>query len=57
VRLTIADNGRGWIEAGQTAEMDGLANMRARLQKLGGRFEVHSKTGEGTIVRFELPLH
>jgi signal transduction histidine kinase len=57
VRLTIADNGRGWIEAGQTEEMDGLANMRTRLQKLGGRFEVQGKSGQGTIVRFELPLH
>jgi len=54
--LTIADNGRGWAEAGQTEEMDGIANMRARLEKLDGRFEVNSKTGEGTIVRFDLPL-
>jgi signal transduction histidine kinase len=37
--------------------MDGLANMRARLEELGGRFEVNSKTGEGTTVRFDLPLH
>jgi signal transduction histidine kinase len=57
IRLTIADNGRGWVEAGPTEEMDGLANMRARLEKLGGRFEVNSKTGQGTIVRFDLPLH
>ena len=55
--LTIADNGRGWAEAGQTEEMDGIANMRARLEKLDGRFEVNSKTGQGTIVRFDLPLH
>ena len=57
IRLTIADNGRGWAEAGQTEEMDGIANMRARLEKLDGRFEVKSKTGQGTIVRFDLPLH
>jgi len=57
ISLTIADNGRGWTEAGQTEGMDGVANMRARLEKLGGRFEVNSKTGEGTIVRFDLPLH
>jgi signal transduction histidine kinase len=56
VRLTIADNGRGWGDGGQTEEMDGVANMRARLEKLGGRFEVASKTGEGTTVRFDLPL-
>jgi signal transduction histidine kinase len=57
ISLTIADNGRGWTEAGQTEGMDGVANMRARLEKLGGRFEVKSKTGKGTIVRFDLPLH
>jgi signal transduction histidine kinase len=55
--LTIADNGRGWAEAGTTEEMDGIANMRARLEKLDGRFEVNSTTGRGTIVRFDLPLH
>ncbi len=57
VRLTIADNGRGWGEASQTEEMDGVANMCARLEKLGGRFEVGSKPGQGTTVRFDLPLH
>jgi signal transduction histidine kinase len=57
VRLTIADNGRGWAGAAQTAEMDGVANMRTRLSRLGGSFEMDSKTGQGTIVRFELPLN
>jgi signal transduction histidine kinase len=57
VRLTIADNGRGWGEAGQTEEMDGVANMRARLEKMGARFELNTKIGKGTIVRFDLPLH
>jgi signal transduction histidine kinase len=56
LRLTIADNGRGWGQTGLTEEMDGIANMRARLEKLGGRFEVTSKTGEGTVVRFDMPL-
>jgi signal transduction histidine kinase len=56
-RLTIADNGRGLAESGQTEEMDGVANMRTRLEKLGGRFDVSSKINEGTVVRFELPLH
>jgi signal transduction histidine kinase len=37
--------------------MDGIANMRARLEKLDGQFEVNSKAGQGTIVRFDLPLH
>jgi signal transduction histidine kinase len=54
IRLTIADNGRGF-EGRPTDEMDGVASMRARLEKLGGRFEVNSKAGEGTTVRFDLP--
>jgi signal transduction histidine kinase len=37
--------------------MDGVANMRDRLEKLGGRFEVKSQAGQGTIVRFDLPAH
>lgn len=57
VRLTIADNGRGWTDVSQTEGMDGVTNMRIRLEKLGGRFEVNSKPDEGTIVCFDLPLH
>jgi signal transduction histidine kinase len=57
IRLTVADNGRGWADGGQTEGMDGIANMRARLEKLDGQFEVNSKAGQGTIVRFDLPLH
>lgn len=57
VRFTIADNGRGWAGLDHMGGMDGVVNMRARLEKLGGRFEINSKAGEGTIVRFDLPFH
>ncbi len=57
IRLTIADNGRGWDEVSPTHGRDGIANMRTRLEKLGGRFEVNSQAGKGTIVCFGLPLH
>jgi signal transduction histidine kinase len=57
VRVTISDNGEGWSEGGRTEEMDGVINMRARLEKLGGRFVITSKAGSGTVVRFEMPLH
>jgi signal transduction histidine kinase len=56
LRLTIEDDGRGWGQSTPTSEMDGITNMRARLQKLGGHFEVVSIAGEGTIVRFDMPL-
>jgi signal transduction histidine kinase len=56
VRLTIVDNGRGWAGNSQTEEMDGVLNMRTRLKKLGGQFEVTTNQGRGTIVRFDVPL-
>jgi signal transduction histidine kinase len=55
VHLTIADNGRGLPPGSRTEEMDGVANMRARLEKLGGRFEVASRAGQGTLVQLWVP--
>jgi signal transduction histidine kinase len=57
IQLTIADNGRGLAEGGRTTAMDGINNMRARLEKLGGRFEMDSRAGNGTTVRFQVPHH
>jgi signal transduction histidine kinase len=57
IHLTISDNGRGWAGVDHAEGMDGVGNMRTRLEKLGGRFEVSGKAGAGTVVRFELPFH
>jgi signal transduction histidine kinase len=54
LRLSIADNGRG-LSTG-TFTGDGLVNMRARLEKMGGRFAITSRQGRGTTVRFYIPL-
>jgi signal transduction histidine kinase len=56
LRLCVSDNGQGWSDGGRTDEMDGVINMRTRLEKLGGRFEIKSKSGSGTEVCFEMPL-
>lgn len=56
VRLIVADNGRGFSSGTHTEEMDGVANMRARIEKLGGRFEIASEAGHGTTVQFYMPL-
>ena len=56
LRLTIADNGRGFSPDVHTEAMDGVANMRVRIEKLGGRFEIASNPGTGTMVRFFIPL-
>ncbi|HEY3760203.1 MAG TPA: ATP-binding protein [Verrucomicrobiae bacterium] len=56
LRLSIADNGRGLPPDAGARGRDGLANMRERLVKMGGRFEVRSQRERGTIVRFYMPL-
>jgi len=56
LRLIIADNGRGLLLNARTGEMDGVNNMRARIEKLGGRFEIAGEAGMGTIVRIQVPL-
>jgi len=56
VRLTVADNGRGFSPELHTEEMDGVNNMRTRIEKLGGRFEITGQTGSGTVLRFYMPL-
>jgi signal transduction histidine kinase len=53
--LSIADNGRGLPLDARTVKMDGVANMRARIEKLGGRFEIAGEAGQGTTVRFHVP--
>jgi signal transduction histidine kinase len=55
--LSIADNGNGLAAGGFKQGSDGLANMRARLEKMGGRFAINSQPGRGTTVRFYVPLN
>jgi signal transduction histidine kinase len=56
VRLTVKDNGRGFVPGTTAVGEDGLGNMRARLAECGGRMELHSAPGQGTIVRLRFPL-
>jgi signal transduction histidine kinase len=56
LRCVIEDNGQGLTSGGRDEGMSGLTNMKERLEKLGGRFEIGSAAGAGTTLRFELPL-
>ncbi|HWF18566.1 MAG TPA: ATP-binding protein [Verrucomicrobiae bacterium] len=56
LRLTIVDNGSGFSAEMHTDEMNGVINMRRRVEKLGGKFELISEIGSGTTLRFILPL-
>lgn len=56
VRLTVKDNGRGLPATPPADGMDGVANLRARCGKLGGRFEIHSEPGRGTTISVSIPI-
>ena len=57
VVLEIADDGHGFdVTAPRTAASFGLDGMARRVGDLGGRFEVDSEPGSGTVVRAELPM-
>ncbi len=53
VVVTIGDNGSGGASAASGSGLRGLAD---RIEALGGRFELESPSGGGTLVRATLPL-
>jgi signal transduction histidine kinase/ligand-binding sensor domain-containing protein len=54
--IRIADNGRGLEAAAGKGAHHGLAGMRERLLRLGGRCEITSRAGNGTTVTFIIPV-
>jgi len=52
--LSIQDDGRGF-EVKQSKGL-GLIGIEERVARLGGKCQVHSSSGTGTIVAIELPL-
>ena len=51
--ISIADNGKG-VSSNMTGPAgDGLANMKQRLQRIGGRFAFRSTPGQGTTITLE----
>ena len=54
--VRIEDDGRGFAPGPAGAGRDGLSNMRARLEEVGGACVVESQPGAGCRVRFTLPL-
>jgi len=66
ITVSIADNGHGFDPAvlGDLAangsqsrpRLNGLLNMRKRLQEIGGRCEIQTQPGQGTQVKFFFPM-
>jgi signal transduction histidine kinase len=53
VTVEIRDNGGG---GARLADGSGIRGLADRVEALGGRFELQSPIGAGTVVRAELPL-
>ena len=58
VEVVVADNGRGFSPSEGTPgrKGNGLENMRQRLAELGGTLEISSRPGQGTELKFTIPL-
>jgi signal transduction histidine kinase len=56
VRISICDDGKGFVETGAHPKGYGLMNMKARAKKLGGRLLLRSKPGQGTRLTAEFLL-
>jgi signal transduction histidine kinase len=57
--VSVRDDGCGFVIGGQSGPTQGhfgLAGMRERAERLGGRLEITSVVGGGTTVRVEVPL-
>jgi signal transduction histidine kinase len=56
LRVTLADDGRGFDPAAPHATGEGLASIRQRLAAGGGQCEIRSAPGQGTQIVFTLPI-
>ncbi len=56
LRITVADDGRGFDPLTLRDDRSGLTNLRQRLADLGGSATVRSAPGAGTQVEFCVPL-
>jgi signal transduction histidine kinase/ligand-binding sensor domain-containing protein len=54
--VRVADNGRGFCVTECRAYGRGLANLHARLEKVGGQCQCHSAPGAGTTVELRVPF-
>jgi signal transduction histidine kinase len=54
LKVVVEDNGCGFDQPPENALADGLRNIRQRLDEIGGRCQIQSRPGAGTIITIEL---
>jgi signal transduction histidine kinase len=56
IQIVVTDDGVGFDPHGKReSEQDGLANMKERMARIGGVFEIESQPGHGTRVSIRFP--
>src|SRR6185312_6907487 len=54
--VAVKDNGKGFdVNAVKGKQSSGICNMTRRAHMIGGKLEIDSKPGEGTLIRLCLP--
>ena len=56
LNILLTDNGRGFDPAQKASAGDGLDNLDQRIRLIGGRCQIESAVGRGSVVRITLPL-
>ena len=54
LKIVVEDNGCGFERPPENALADGLRNIRQRLEEIGGKYQIQSRLGAGTVVTIEL---
>jgi ligand-binding sensor domain-containing protein/signal transduction histidine kinase len=54
--VRVADNGVGCPMTCLANDVHGLANLQARMRRMGGSFECMSRPGRGTTITFRVPI-
>lgn len=56
LKIRIEDDGTGFNQNNIRGWGNGLANMRKRIEELGGSFKINSEVGKGTSIEFSVKL-
>ena len=54
--ITVADDGVGFDLKKKSTSRNGLGNQAARMEEIGGQFQIVSEPGRGTKVEFRIRL-
>lgn len=57
LKLSIADDGRGFDGGDGRSDGSGLTNMRSRSKVIGAELHIDSRAGKGTNITIQLPIN